>query len=313
MKKILVPVCAAAIFLMFAGFVFAQSYTPLAPLPGTVDANTGQTNISMYLSGAIKLLIALGAALAILFAIIGGTQYVAAGISPDAKSGAKERIWGALIGLVIILTSYLLLNSINPKLVQFSFMLPPVGEVAPGAAVSGVPGTCPIAPLEALTGVALSMENGATVLFTSDDSSVQRNLTELKKEVAKLNTALGGKVTVNSAYRPMAYQRHLYAIVNKWITQGLKDNTDPLCASLKSTVGAEYAKHGLGTVVASPGSCAPHVKGTGVDLQIPGYDLNTINSFMVTNHINLRWQGLTNDPVHFNLQNPPYSGCAASF
>jgi len=117
---------------MFAGFVFAQSYTPLAPLPGTVDANTGQTNISMYLSGAIKLLIALGAALAILFAIIGGTQYVAAGISPDAKSGAKERIWGALIGLAIILTSYLLLNSINPKLVQFSFMLPPVGEVAPG-------------------------------------------------------------------------------------------------------------------------------------------------------------------------------------
>ena len=138
--KHLISILVGLALIAFAGVLVAnaQSYTPLARLPGTVDANTGQTNISMYLSGAIKLLIALGAALAILFAIIGGTQYVAAGISPDAKSGAKERIWGALIGLVIILTSYLLLNSINPKLVQFSFMLPPVGEVAPeGGAVVG--------------------------------------------------------------------------------------------------------------------------------------------------------------------------------
>lgn len=110
----------------------AQNYTPLAPLPGTIItddtvAGVGTTDISTYLSGAIKLLVALGAALAVLFAIIGGTQYVAAGISPDAKSGAKERILNSFIGLAIVLTSYLLLNSINPNLVRFNFMLPPVG------------------------------------------------------------------------------------------------------------------------------------------------------------------------------------------
>lgn len=109
--------------------VHAQSYTPLAPLPGTFVGSTGSetTNVSLYLSGAIKLLVALGAALAVLFAIIGGTQYVAAGITPDAKSGAKERIEHSLIGLAIILTSYLVLSSINPNLVRLNFKLPQIG------------------------------------------------------------------------------------------------------------------------------------------------------------------------------------------
>ena len=119
-------------FATFAGVIITHaaetSYTPLAPLPGTytggVDSET--TNLSLYLSGAIKLLIALGAGLSILVAIIGGTQYVAAGISPDAKSGAKERITNAFIGLALVLTSYLILNSINPKLVAFNFMLPEI-------------------------------------------------------------------------------------------------------------------------------------------------------------------------------------------
>lgn len=119
------------IFLGIGVFVaHAQGYTPLTLLPGTYETDsTGKatTNIALYLSGAIKLLIALGAALAVLFAIIGGVKYVAASINPSAKSDAIEDVQHALIGLAIILTSYLLLNSINPNLVRFNFMLPPVG------------------------------------------------------------------------------------------------------------------------------------------------------------------------------------------
>lgn len=111
----------------------AQDYHPLAPLPGTFTGSTGSetTNISAYLSGAIKLLIALGVGLAVLFAIIGGTQYVAASINPSAKKDALERIQHALIGLTIILTSYLLLNSINPKLVDVKFELDTVTITPP--------------------------------------------------------------------------------------------------------------------------------------------------------------------------------------
>jgi len=141
MKNTVVFACVVVIFFIFASFAFAQSYTPLAPLPGTYTGDVGSetTNLSLYLSGAIKLIIALGAGLSILVAIIGGTQYVAAGISPDAKSGAKERILNAFIGLALVLTSYLILKSINPSLVSFNFMLPPVG-------------TSPMVPTTATTG-----------------------------------------------------------------------------------------------------------------------------------------------------------------
>jgi len=142
MKNTVVFACVVVIFFIFASFAFAQSYTPLAPLPGTYTGDVGSetTNLSLYLSGAIKLIIALGAGLSILVAIIGGTQYVAAGISPDAKSGAKERILNAFIGLALVLTSYLILNSINPSLVSFNFMLPPVGTspMVPTTSTGGV-------------------------------------------------------------------------------------------------------------------------------------------------------------------------------
>lgn len=133
MKKHL-PSILASLLVAFGVGVFvahAQGYTPLAPLPGTYTGAVGAetTDLTTYLSGAIKLIIGVGAATAILMTIIGGTQYVAAGISPDAKSTAKTRITNSFIGLALILTSYLILNSINPKLVQFDLSLKSVGVV----------------------------------------------------------------------------------------------------------------------------------------------------------------------------------------
>jgi hypothetical protein len=108
--------------------VGAQGYVPLAQLPiGPGGTELPSWTLSSYLVGAIKLLVAAGGALAVLMLIIAGTQYVAAGINPSAKGDAKDRIVGALIGLALVLTSYLILNSIDPRLVQFNLTLPTVG------------------------------------------------------------------------------------------------------------------------------------------------------------------------------------------
>ncbi|HAS84472.1 MAG TPA: hypothetical protein DCS23_00120 [Candidatus Yonathbacteria bacterium] len=176
MKNTVIFVCATATFFMFASFAFAQSYTPLAPLPGTYtgDAGSETTNLSLYLSGAIKLLIALGAGLSILVAIIGGTQYVAAGISPDAKSGAKERITNALIGLTLVLVSYLILNSINPNLVSFNFMLPPVGTspMVPTTSTGGVH----IPPVKKVTQTVVSEATSAGIQTINTTNTPTENL-----------------------------------------------------------------------------------------------------------------------------------------
>jgi hypothetical protein len=85
----------------------------------------------------MKLIIAVAGGLAVLMMIIGGTQYVAAGVTLDAKSGAKDRIQNAAIGLALTLASYLILVSINPKLVQFNLNLPPI-QLETKDAISGI-------------------------------------------------------------------------------------------------------------------------------------------------------------------------------
>lgn len=133
MKKYFPTILTSLVLIFGVGILVAhaQSYTPLAPLPGTVDT-AGNTDITTYLAGALKLIIALGGALAIFMAILAGTKYVAAGISPDAKSNAKSDMTNAFIGLALILSSYLILNSINPNLVALNFSLTPI-NVAPAA------------------------------------------------------------------------------------------------------------------------------------------------------------------------------------
>lgn len=144
------PILAGLVLALGGGVLFANAeisatYTPLAPLPLGEGGNTPATyTLTNYLTGAIKLLVAVAGALAIIVLIIGGTQYVAAGINPSAKGDAKERIWNALIGLALVLTSYLILNSIDPRLVQFNLTLPRVGAVptTPGA-ITASPTTAP--------------------------------------------------------------------------------------------------------------------------------------------------------------------------
>ncbi len=130
-SKYFSAVLAFSFLIFFSGALVAFAgtmdieYIPLAPLPLAKDGALLTTyTISTYLSGMFKLIIALGAAFAVLMGITGGIQYVASGIAPAARKGAKERITNAIIGLIIVLTSYLILNTIDPRLVAFNFELP---------------------------------------------------------------------------------------------------------------------------------------------------------------------------------------------
>lgn len=303
----------------------AQGYIPLTPLPGTTEAGASTVSVSSYVGGVIKLSIALGAALAVLFAVIGGTQYVAASINPAAKQNALEKVWNALIGLTIILSSYLVLNSINPDLVNIKLELPPVAvrnwmytqnQGQPGATGSGCPSiTDPAVLLN--TAESQNMEGGATVIWTSSDPVVQQNLDKLKEASVHLIRSLaqdGITARVTSAYRPYEYQKHLYEIYKAWIVDGLRNNSDHDCAESRSKVSTEYTRHGLGSKVSNPDTGnSPHIHGTGVDIKVTGipyddfrslgnYHYADINAYMTHEGIGLRWQAITGDEVHFNLK-----------
>mgnify|MGYP001565893360 CR=1 FL=1 len=127
-SKHIPKILSLALVVFLSGISIAHAYEPLAPLPisSGIGTSTGYENMGTYLSGMMKFLIAIGGVIAIVTAIIGGVQYIASGITPSQKNDAKKRIENAFVGLAIVLTSYLILNSINPDLVKINLNLPKV-------------------------------------------------------------------------------------------------------------------------------------------------------------------------------------------
>ncbi|OHA88178.1 MAG: hypothetical protein A2741_00990 [Candidatus Zambryskibacteria bacterium RIFCSPHIGHO2_01_FULL_43_27] len=111
-------------------------YTPLAPLPNTLNTTDNTTaDLSTYLPGIFKLLIAIAGGLAALVMVIGGVQY----LSTDAISGKEEgleRVNNALVGLLLAIASWLILNTINPSTLNFNLSLQ---RISAPTAVTGPP------------------------------------------------------------------------------------------------------------------------------------------------------------------------------
>lgn len=135
-KRILIYfVLVSAFVVPFFVLAQAQDYTLLAPLQGYTKVS-GEDPLGQYIPFIFKLAIGLSIAAAVLNIVIGGFQY----ISSDAmmkKQQGRERIKNAVIALVLILSAWLILNTINPKLLDINLDIKPA-EIAPAVGVAGV-------------------------------------------------------------------------------------------------------------------------------------------------------------------------------
>ena len=96
------------------------------PKPVTLGVSIGgltQATISQYLGAAFNLGIGIAAILAIIFIMIGGFRYIAAAGGGEVEQG-KSMIKNAIIGLILALLSYTLLQTVNPAILSLS--LPPI-------------------------------------------------------------------------------------------------------------------------------------------------------------------------------------------
>lgn len=119
-----------------AGDSVPSEYTLLEPLPCIPDTSTDtptcakgtmqkQINLNTYLSYIFRLAIALAAIAAVFMITLGGFQYmISEGIG--SKDAAKTRIWNAILGLLGAICSYIILYTINPKLVQINPTIDPI-------------------------------------------------------------------------------------------------------------------------------------------------------------------------------------------
>lgn len=108
------------VFIFRTGIIQAQqaTYTLLQPLEvpgqGTVETTA---DLNSYLNLAVKVILGVAGVLAVIMIMIGGIQY----LSTDAiggKSEGREKISGALWGIAIALVSWIILNTINPDLLN---------------------------------------------------------------------------------------------------------------------------------------------------------------------------------------------------
>ncbi|MBU3922825.1 pilin, partial [Patescibacteria group bacterium] len=65
---------------------------------------------------------------ALLSIVIGAFQYTTSAGNPTKAGEAKERIMSALLGVLILLSAVLILNTINPDLTSFEIELQKIGQ-----------------------------------------------------------------------------------------------------------------------------------------------------------------------------------------
>ncbi len=108
MKKKLTAASAALGQTLVAGTVFAQTQTPAPDIPIKTGGTMGDIVGFIQTIGG-WLLMAAGA-IAVVFLIIGGLQYIASAGNADKAAAAKKTIIYALIGVVVIAASLFLIN-----------------------------------------------------------------------------------------------------------------------------------------------------------------------------------------------------------
>lgn len=112
--KFLRLVFLSVIALSAQGFALA-SYTQREAIPGAPRRN----NFIEYLGDLYGFGIAIAAILAIFMIALGSFIYIVSSAGNSAKMGnAKDMIFNALYGLIIVLIAYLILFVVNPDLVR---------------------------------------------------------------------------------------------------------------------------------------------------------------------------------------------------
>ena len=109
-------VSVLSMFLFMFGARMASAYAILESIPG-ISAGSAPS-LSTYLRAVFLTGIGLAGVLAVLMIVIGGIQYIGSGMSPSGKSDARDRITNAIMGLLLALLSWIILNTINPSLVS---------------------------------------------------------------------------------------------------------------------------------------------------------------------------------------------------
>ena len=111
------------------GVELRGEFVPLVGLPGVTD-ESGNRSLAGYLNTLFRLTIGIGALIAVIKIIWGGIQYMSSDSFFKKAEGISD-IKNALLGLLIILSTVLIIRLINPDILNLEVLqgLPPLPVV----------------------------------------------------------------------------------------------------------------------------------------------------------------------------------------
>jgi len=124
-KKSLIFLLAAILILFLVGFSLAKEEgkaleVQYPEVGGWRPETIQQAVLPQYIKYIFNFSVALAGLVAFGALIYGGFRYLTSVGAPTAQTEAKDQIFAGIIGLVILLSSYLILTTINPQLVMLN-------------------------------------------------------------------------------------------------------------------------------------------------------------------------------------------------
>lgn len=105
--------------LAFTGFAMATPVLAFAAEPQQIEpvsGSAGNITVGQLLSKVIQWILLFAAAVAVLFLILGGLQYVTSAGNKDRIEKAKQTILYAVVGLIVIALSYVIVTFISTNI-----------------------------------------------------------------------------------------------------------------------------------------------------------------------------------------------------
>ena len=118
---------------------FAQTHITIATsVPGNYGAAAAGASPGAYIANFYIFALIIGGILAFGVVVYGGVKYMASAGNPSGQSDAKEWIEAALLGLLLLVGVYFILDVINPQLLNLNLpTLTAVNIVAPSSGGGG--------------------------------------------------------------------------------------------------------------------------------------------------------------------------------
>lgn len=114
----------------------AAEFVPLLKETTRILPEGGGGDIGVFVNNVFVFAISIAAAAAVVIFVIGGLRYLtsASGVSTE---GAKTKMQNAVIGLIMLLATWIVFNTINPDILKLKIDPRPVTPITEGTMKSG--------------------------------------------------------------------------------------------------------------------------------------------------------------------------------